>query len=130
MPKPSATLLPLALVGAGLAWLAAANTKPGRRQAAALRHHARNARDTLYRSAGDVSHRAQEVGLGTVIEDYPLLAGFLGLALGAAIGASLPATQAEEGVFGDLGDSLIDRSRAAGTEAIERVQEAARAAVG
>jgi ElaB/YqjD/DUF883 family membrane-anchored ribosome-binding protein len=57
-------------------------------------------------------------------KEQPLVAAGFGLALGAAIGALLPRTRAEERTIGSMGDEI--RSRA--EEAMERGKEQVKAA--
>jgi ElaB/YqjD/DUF883 family membrane-anchored ribosome-binding protein len=71
------------------------------------------------RQASDVTRRLMDFA-----KEQPLVAAGFGLALGAAIGALLPRTRAEERTIGSMGDEI--RSRA--EEAMERGKEQVKAA--
>jgi ElaB/YqjD/DUF883 family membrane-anchored ribosome-binding protein len=58
----------------------------------------------------------------TLIENQPVVAGAIGMAIGAAVGAVLPQTAIEDRIFGEERDRLLQRAR----EALQ--QERARAA--
>ncbi|MEZ5779803.1 MAG: DUF3618 domain-containing protein [Paracoccaceae bacterium] len=47
---------------------------------------------------------------GRLIEDHPLVAGAVALALGAALAAALPRTRKEDQVFGDQSDRLMEEA--------------------
>jgi hypothetical protein len=63
-----------------------------------------------------------------LVDDYPLAAGLMGLALGAAIGAAIPSSRYEDEWMGGIGDEIRDRGSRYGREAIDRGEEVARAA--
>ncbi|GAA5177546.1 YtxH domain-containing protein [Modicisalibacter zincidurans] len=71
------------------------------------------------------SSRAQSVGQQTThfIKEHPVMAGALGIALGAAIGSLLPSTRTEDERLGAMRDKTVDRA----TEEGERYAEEARA---
>ena len=47
-------------------------------------------------------------GFWTMVDEHPLAVGIMGVALGAALGASLPGTASEHRVVGSLGDKLSE----------------------
>jgi hypothetical protein len=61
-------------------------------------------------------------------DEQPLILGVLGLALGAALGAGLPATRREDELMGDMRDETLHRAREAGKEQLEKAQHVAIAA--
>ena len=67
--------------------------------------------------------------LGELFEDQPLLLGAIGVAIGAGIAASLPATEVEADLFGETSDDLKNQAREFVSHANERVGAAARDAV-
>jgi hypothetical protein len=86
----------------------------------------------LRHSASDVRHQARDTFLD-VLEREPLVIGALGLAVGAAIGAFLPATEVEREHLGPAGqalkqkaDALVDRGMAKAREAGAEIYETAR----
>ncbi|WP_234831302.1 hypothetical protein [Rhodopseudomonas palustris] len=64
-----------------------------------------------------------------LFEEQPLLLGALGLAIGAGIAASLPATTVEADLFGETSDDFKSQAREFVSHANERVSAAARDAV-
>jgi hypothetical protein len=83
-------------------------------------------------SAVGVGHQARDTFLD-VLEREPLVIGAIGLAVGAAIGAFLPATEVERQHLGPAGealkekaDALVDRGMAKAKEAAAEVYETAR----
>lgn len=53
------------------------------------------------------------------LKEQPLVLAGLGLAVGAALGAFLPATETEDRLIGDVGEELKERAR----EAVDKVSE-------
>ncbi|MGH8728055.1 MAG: DUF3618 domain-containing protein [Burkholderiales bacterium] len=60
--------------------------------------------------ARDGYHRAR-YGVETTYNDYPLILGAFGIALGAAIGASLPSTRREDQWMGQASDDLVSQTK-------------------
>jgi hypothetical protein len=79
------------------------------------------------RAIGSGARRAQG-SFWHLVDDYPLAAGLMGLALGAAIGAAIPSSRYEDEWIGGIGDEIRDRGSRYGREAIDRGEEVARAA--
>lgn len=79
-------------------------------------------------SARAVATRAGE-GFGRMMDEQPLVLAALGVAVGAAIGAMLPASEREDRLLGEASDRAKERAKALGAEgyemARERVQEGA-----
>ena len=83
-------------------------------------------------SATGAGHQARDTFFD-VLEREPLVIGAIGLAVGAAIGAFLPATEIEREHLGPTGealkekaDALVDRGMAKAKEAAAEVYETAR----
>ena len=68
---------------------------------------------------GFSSARAQ---LADLFERQPLALGAIGLAIGAAVAASLPTTRLEKDMLGETSDALRERARAAADVAAEEAQ--------
>lgn len=143
--------LALLLTGAGIAWLMAGSgngsAASGRASGAsfgdgsgdgrvrsALKDSAGKARevtastgDRARRAAGAVqgTARSAEQSMETMLREQPLLAGSLGVALGAALGAMLPRTQTEDELMGSRRDRIVGEARASLREKYEDVREAA-----
>lgn len=62
-------------------------------------------------------------GLSEAFERQPLLLGAFGLALGAALGALLPRSEAEDRLMGESRDELAERAGALATEAYQDARE-------
>lgn len=110
--------------------------RDGAGAAARAAHDARAAGEArladLGHCAADLGHQARR-GLADVLEREPLVIGALGLAVGAAIGALLPASALEREHLGDTGEALrdkaealLDRGMSAAKEAAAEVYETAR----
>jgi hypothetical protein len=72
--------------------------------------------------------RSSAAGLWQVVDDYPLAAGLMGLALGAALGAAIPSTDTENAWMGEWGDEIRSRGSDYGSDLIERGSAVATAA--
>jgi Protein of unknown function (DUF3618) len=96
------------------------------RAARAARRRAREAASAGRRSAWSARRQARRAGSGFshLIEERPLVVGLAGLAIGALLGALLPATRREDEWMGETRDDLARRARAEVGKA-ERVAERA-----
>jgi hypothetical protein len=77
-------------------------------------------RDTARRT----SRRAQ-VKFDDVLRNNPLALGAAAALVGAVVGMTVPATEAENQLMGDARDSVVERARGLANEAANRVSEAA-----
>ncbi|NGX17121.1 hypothetical protein [Wenzhouxiangella sp. XN24] len=59
--------------------------------------------------------------------EQPLLAGSLGIAIGAALGALVPPTGMEDRIYGDASDRSVDAAKANAAEKYDDVRESVRA---
>lgn len=82
----------------------------------------------LGRRTGDQAVRAGRAS-GQFVKDHPILVGAAGIALGAAIAASLPRTGREDRAFGARADRARTAAKEAAVKEGRKVQEAAKAAV-
>lgn len=69
--------------------------------------------------ARDRYYRARH-GVETTFNDYPLVLGVLGVALGAAIGASLPSTRREDQLMGAMSDDFVNQTKNTVREEFDR----------
>ncbi|MFL5778674.1 MAG: DUF3618 domain-containing protein [Chloroflexota bacterium] len=85
--------------------------------------------------ADEARYRVQQVpdqlgGLGqdvqNLIQDNPLAAGALAVAVGTAIGLALPPTATEQRVLGQAGERLIDQAESKATGTMREMQSSAR----
>jgi Protein of unknown function (DUF3618) len=90
----------------------------------AVRQHAGAAR----RSAAGTG-RYMRHGLDTLIEDQPLVAGAIAMALGAAVGGSLPRSRVEDRMFGERSDRAMETVRTLAKDQGAKVQATASAVV-
>jgi hypothetical protein len=145
--------VPAALIGAGVLWIALSSLARrqdadslGGRTAERLRHKAADLRESareqvaaagekVREAAGEVGERAQAEtarawrSSGRFAHEHPILVGAAGLALGAAIAASLPRSAREDRAFGARSDRAREAAREAAVKEGRKVQEAAKAAV-
>jgi len=92
----------------------------GRDLADRTREMAGDVRDT----ARQTTRRAQ-VKFDDVLRDNPLMLGAAAVLVGAAIGATVPATETENRLMGEARDAVVDRAQNVASEAANRVSEAA-----
>ncbi len=90
----------------------------------AVRHRAGAAR----RSAAGTGHDIRR-GLDTLIEDQPLVAGAIAMALGAAVGGALPRSRIEDQIFGEQSDRAMEAARTLASDQGAKVQATASAVV-
>jgi ElaB/YqjD/DUF883 family membrane-anchored ribosome-binding protein len=85
---------------------------------------ARRAGDKIQKSASDM--RGKVAASGRSIMDFvyeqPLVAVGLGLAIGAAIGAASPSTEAEDKLMGETGDAVKKETAELAKEQLEKGQ--------
>jgi hypothetical protein len=90
----------------------------------AVRHRAGAAR----RSAAGTDRDMRD-GLDTLIEDQPLVAGAIAMALGAAVGGALPRSRIEDQIFGEQSDRAMEAARTLASDQGAKVQATASAVV-
>lgn len=80
---------------------------------------------------GMTARRARQVNqsLWDMVDEYPVAAGLMGLALGAAIGASLPSTEMEDEWVGEYRDHAVDELWERGRDTAHQAADVAREAV-
>jgi ElaB/YqjD/DUF883 family membrane-anchored ribosome-binding protein len=121
---------------AGGAWEATRDTaRQAAERVSGAGRYAADSASQAWRSAGDTAHdlgrRAADAGymaqrrVSDVFEQQPLLMGAVGLALGAAIGALLPSTEAEDRLMGETRDEVAARAAELAGDAYEKAREAA-----
>ncbi len=79
--------------------------------------------DARYRACR-TTRRAQ-TSFDRVLRENPLALGAAATLIGAAIGMTIPATEAENELMGDARDNVVERARGMASDAAERVQNAA-----
>ncbi len=74
-----------------------------------------------YRDQFEASYAANREKVGDLFEEYPLVAGALSMAFGAAIGGALPRSDFEDREFGHYSDQLFDEAEHVFKTEIEKV---------
>lgn len=74
--------------------------------------------------AGEASGRAQRM-LSDTLDREPLILGALGIAVGAAIGAMVPRTRAEEAYLAPYGEKIREKTKQAVEHGMEKTRETA-----
>ena len=69
--------------------------------------------------------RRAQTSFDRVLRENPLALGAAATLIGAAIGMTIPATEAENELMGDARDNVVERARDMASDAAERVQNAA-----
>jgi ElaB/YqjD/DUF883 family membrane-anchored ribosome-binding protein len=136
--------LPVALTGIGIAWLMALGRQPAEQQqrdvepspaerisegASSVKRRASETLGSVQAAAGSASATVAETsrrvrgGFEYLAQEQPLLLGAIGLAVGAAIGASAPRTQQESRVFGEASRRLTEKAKEMGSEQLATVRE-------
>jgi hypothetical protein len=83
---------------------------------------ARATRNTVRETTSEQWYRARS-GLDTFVQEQPLLMGAIGLAVGAALGASAPRTRQEEQLLGEASRKVTERARDLGGEQLAKARE-------
>jgi phage-related protein len=66
--------------------------------------------------------RTVQRDLGEIFEKQPLMLGAVGLAIGAALAAAVPTTEAENRLMGETSESLKERAKEMASEQMERAK--------
>jgi ElaB/YqjD/DUF883 family membrane-anchored ribosome-binding protein len=147
--------LPVALAGIGIAWLMALGRAPAQDGTRELdfdsaegdglgdgldniREHAADRLRSVRQRTGGAVHSMTDAtrdrwerarsGVEDLAHEHPLVLGAIGLAVGAALGASAPRTRQEERVLGAASRSVSEKIREAGGEQLDKAREAVRQA--
>lgn len=78
-------------------------------------------------AGGQAGYYGRQAGQSFVdiLEDEPLIIGAVGVAVGAAIGAFLPSTEAEDRLMGETRDSLVEQVSSFAGDQYEKAKDAA-----
>jgi ElaB/YqjD/DUF883 family membrane-anchored ribosome-binding protein len=96
-----------------------------------LRGAAASVTDRVAGSGQEVQARAGEIGdqarqgVTWLMREQPLVLGAIGVALGAAVGALLPGTEAEDRLMGETRDAVADRVQTTAQQGYERLKDTA-----
>lgn len=86
--------------------------------------HMKGAGQSTRNMSRNVSQKAQGACEQTThfIQDHPLVAGAMGIALGAALGSLVPTTRVENERLGGFRDKAVDRANEVGHQQVEKTQ--------
>lgn len=89
-----------------------------------LRDKTANAKSSSRAAMHNMSHRAQDAGAQTThfIQEHPIVAGALGIAIGAALGSLFPATRIENERMGGMRDKAMHKAAEAGEHQADKAQ--------
>lgn len=62
-----------------------------------------------------------------MVDEHPIVAGLMGMALGGAVGASLPSTEVEQRWMGEYSDDVMEKTKELSREAADRAVKVAEA---
>ncbi|NIC04918.1 DUF3618 domain-containing protein [Billgrantia bachuensis] len=90
-----------------------------------MRDRTSHLRDRQQSAMQSVTHRARDAGAQTshFVQDHPLVAGALGVAMGAVLGSLFSPTRTENRHLGEMRDRAMQRAEEAGREQLERAEE-------
>lgn len=90
-----------------------------------MRERAAHLDEQRHAAMDAASYRTREVGSQTIhfVQEHPLVAGALGVAVGAVLGSLFAPTRVENRQLGELRDRAVQRAEEAGQEQAERAQE-------
>ncbi|WP_010629915.1 DUF3618 domain-containing protein [Halomonas sp. KM-1] len=90
-----------------------------------MRERAAHLDEQRHAAMDAASYRAREAGSQTIhfVQEHPLVAGALGVAVGAVLGSLFAPTRAENRHLGEMRDRAVQRAEEAGQEQAERAQE-------
>lgn len=143
--------MPMILTSVGISWLMMSSGNKGAGQAAdtyeanadkdggsfmdalgdtaeKTRDKAAEAGDRVQSAGANVKESAQQVreSLVQFYSDQPLLAGSLGIAIGAALGALVPPSEIEDEVLGEASDHSVDAAKSRAARKYDELRESAR----
>ena len=84
-------------------------------------------RDAVYRGGDSVYRGGRDLGgsFSALMNDQPLLLGALGIAVGAALGAALPETEAEDRLMGEASDAVKEKASEVAAAGYEKAKAVA-----
>ncbi len=138
--------MPMILTSVGLSWMMMSSGKNGAAYDTSTDKDGRSFKDALGDTAAKSRDKAGAVGgrvhgasanakqsaqntresLAQFYRDQPLLAGSLGIAIGAALGARVPPTEMEDDNLGEARDHTVDAAKSKATEKYDEVRQSAR----
>jgi ElaB/YqjD/DUF883 family membrane-anchored ribosome-binding protein len=114
---------PVALIGAGLAWLVVDTIRGQENQGRRSGSSEPRVASTSRMGATTGSEAAQRVW--RFVRQNPLLAGISAIGIGVAVGMALPETEQEDELLGEARDAVVGRAKELARGTVEAVQGAA-----
>ncbi|MFQ3786399.1 DUF3618 domain-containing protein [Halomonas sp. A29] len=90
-----------------------------------IRERSSHLRDRQHSAMQAVTHRARDAGSQSThfVQEHPLVAGALGIAVGAILGSLFSPTRIENRHLGEMRDRALHRAEEAGQEQLDRAEE-------
>lgn len=82
-----------------------------------------SASDALDTASESLASTAQDIS--DTFQQYPLVLGVIGLAVGALIGGAVPVSRVEQSVFGEISDDIKQQASSLASEGLEAAKDAA-----
>jgi hypothetical protein len=121
----AANPLPTTLMGVSLAWLMlAGNSRAHAHEGPSIREKASSATHEMGARMKHARERTQDT-YNWMVQEHPLALGMIGVAAGAALGAALPESRAEDEAFGPARDTIMRKAERAMQAATAAAQEEA-----
>lgn len=138
--------IPMILTSVGVSWMMMSSGKNAGENDTGTDKDGRSFKDALSNTAAESKDKAGAVGdqvqgasanlresaqsaresLAQFYRDQPLIAGSLGIAIGAALGALVPPTEIEDEQFGEARDQSIEAAKSKASEKYDEIREQAR----
>lgn len=102
------------------------NSLAGAKHSAADRAHKLG--EQAHQAANSLRHSGERAraGFTQLLDEQPLALGAIGIAIGALLGGSLPATAKEDQLMGEYRDTLADKASSSAREAYDKASEVGR----
>lgn len=138
--------MPMILTSIGISWMMVSSGNNGNNNSTATygttgvngmtgaKNSARGKAAAVGDHVHDVNANARETaqnardGLARFYRDQPLIAGCLGVAIGAALGTLVPSTRIEDNIMGEASDRSVDAAKSTAENEYDKVREPARSA--
>ena len=120
---------PALLIGAGVTWLAvdAVRGRDDSEDSRGRRRKEETGPGVLSRTASSIAGAGRGAGsyVGDFVRERPLVAGAATLGIGMAVGMAMPSTLAEDGLMGNMRDTVVKRAKDAAKGTMEAVRDVA-----
>jgi ElaB/YqjD/DUF883 family membrane-anchored ribosome-binding protein len=111
--------LPAVLIGVGVAWMLMRTQRSGPRQA----QQAVSGTSARVQESWQYYSRRTETEFERWMRENPLTVGVAAVAIGAAVGLSMPRTETEDELMGETRDSLVERAQDVARDKVQQAQQ-------